>query len=150
MKNTETFEIDAFDPVPDDGEVIALVMRWAMVPGEDEQERTFDLSAVTPADDRLAMAITGTNIGARQAMNIGAPMAQMVAWFVAGQQMRLRREPWNKLDHLFSLKALERCEFRAVVQLVTRDDEADTAEANPLDDIDLDRNDADPTQASTI
>ena len=138
MTTTVTEWIDALaEPVPDGFDVVALKMTWTPVPGQDPEERIIRLGDISPADDRIAVEICGRSV--LQAVNLGPPTAHMVVWFVAGHQMRLKREPWRQLEHRFTLTEMSRAQLLAGIE--PSPEPEPVADDNPLDAIDLDRDD---------
>ncbi len=140
----EPILIDALlDQVPEDHEVVAFVLRMELVPGQGAEERRLEVGEITPANDRLAVEMCGKSV--MGAMNLGAPTAPMVVWFVGGQQMRLKREPWRRLEHLFTMNALSASDFLAEIRPTTDDPLDHVAHAGDLDDFDPAQETADPT-----
>ena len=144
MTTTVTVNLTEEEPPPG-AQLLEMSILWNPVPTDEPQKRTLNVRDISPANDRLASEMCGT--GVMNALGQGAPMSLMVVWFVAGQQMRLKREPWRKLEHLFTVSAFDRAELEGVYEL--DDDESGLADVDTLDDIDLDGDGTDPTEAPT-
>lgn len=139
---TTTEWIDAVsEPVPEGFDVVALKMAWALIPGGEVEERIIRLGDITPSDDRISVEICGRSV--LQAVNLGPPTAHMVVWFVAGNQMRLKREQWRQFEHRFTLGEMTRAKLLAGIE--PSPETADDDDGR----FDLERNE-DPTQDSSI